>query len=116
MSVVPYHNMDPECVQLCRALNKLPGVTTTESCCGHDKGPFRIWFRVEDLKNLPDLLYRFSPCHSGCYGWKVTAHTDCARSPVSFMIQGPQGEEGYTAANKIASLILGDIKESGVPA
>ena len=28
--------MDPEVVSLCDAMNALPGIMTTDSCCGHD--------------------------------------------------------------------------------
>jgi len=37
--------MDVECIPLCDALNSLPGIQTCESCCGHGKKPFAIWFR-----------------------------------------------------------------------
>lgn len=39
--------MDSECVELCDALNSCPGIKTSESCCGHGKTPFRVWFSVE---------------------------------------------------------------------
>lgn len=103
-------NMDIECIPLCDALNALPGITTTESCCGHGKEPFRIWFRANSLGDLPALAYRFSPCHSGCYGWKITMHTDCSMSPVQFLIEHPLSDTCYEEANKIAALILEDIK------
>ena len=51
--------MDPECVRLCDAMNALPVIRTTESCCGHGKSPYRIFFKVEDLTVLPRLLYYF---------------------------------------------------------
>lgn len=45
---IPYHEFDPEVVDLCKAMNALPGIHTTESCCGHGKGPFLILFRVDE--------------------------------------------------------------------
>lgn len=51
------NKMDPECVKLCKAINKIPGLQTTESCCGHGKDKFMIWFEVKSLKKLPILLY-----------------------------------------------------------
>jgi len=39
--------MDTEVIDLCVALNKLPGIITTESCSGHHLRPFRIWFKVD---------------------------------------------------------------------
>ncbi len=52
-------NMDPECVRLCDAMNAFPGIRTVESCCGHGKKPYRIWFKARDLLVLPRLLYYF---------------------------------------------------------
>lgn len=38
--------MDKECIELCDAMNALPGIQTIESCCGHGNSPYRIYFRV----------------------------------------------------------------------
>jgi hypothetical protein len=39
--------IDPECRNLVAALNALPGIRTTGSCCGHGKGPFSVEFQVD---------------------------------------------------------------------
>lgn len=44
--------MDVECIPLCNALNSLPGIETLESCCGHTKKPFAIWFRCNSELSL----------------------------------------------------------------
>ena len=97
--------MDIECILLCDAINKLPRIQTTESCCGHGKEEFRVWFTVEELKYLPPLLYYFDGCHCDFYGWEVLVTTDCGMSPVTFSIRGPVA--AYKEANQIASLIKG---------
>jgi len=38
--------IDAEARPLIFALNRLPGITTVESCCGHGSEHFRIWFEV----------------------------------------------------------------------
>ncbi len=43
--------MDPEVVDLCNAMNSLPGIETFNSCCGHGKNPFHIWFEVDPNKD-----------------------------------------------------------------
>ena len=48
-------NMDEECIKLCNILNKLPGVRTFESCCGHLKDKYSIWFFCEDIDSLSRL-------------------------------------------------------------
>lgn len=104
-------DLDPECLQLCTALNGIEGIRTIESCCGHGKGPFKIWFLPRDLEALPELLYWFSACHCGFYDWQIVVSTDCVMSDASFCIKGPKGEEAYKEANKIAKLIENYLSE-----
>ncbi len=95
--------MDAECVALCDAINRFPGIQTTESCCGHAKRTFDIWFTVRSLDDLPALLYWFNGCHSGIYGWHVVIRTDCAQSPVSFCAESEaMGQDAYDGAAVIA--------------
>lgn len=101
-------DIDKECVPLCDAINSLKGLFTTCSCCGHGKEHFRIWFKTESLRCLPDLLYWLDVCHTGFRGWKTEVYTDCAKSPVTFMIEGPIGEEAYIQSKSIAELITND--------
>ena len=104
MMITEYEGkMDAECILLCDAINKLPGLKTIDSCCGHNKYPFVIFFIAEDLKDLPKLLYWFNSCHCGFVGWQVLVTTDCARSPVHFCIEGKIG--AFDEANKIGLLI-----------
>lgn len=102
---------DLECQPLIRAINFISGIYTIESCCGHGDDPFRIWFRVDDLSSLPDLLYWLDACHCGYYDWHVTVSTDCAKSPVTFLIEGPVGKESYEQSIEIAKLLIEDIGE-----
>lgn len=95
--------MDKECIALCDAMNLIPGITTIESCCGHGKEPYRIFFVVEDFEDLPDLLYWIDYCHSGVKNWDCKIITDCGRSPISFIIEGPIGD--YDASYVIAKAI-----------
>ena len=39
--------MDPEAVELCDVINAMPGLRTTDSCCGHGKTVFKIFFMIE---------------------------------------------------------------------
>ena len=47
-----YECMDAECVDLCDALNSIKGITTNESCCGHNYQPYSIWFTCDSLEPL----------------------------------------------------------------
>lgn len=97
--------IDGECRKLVHAMNLVPGIHTTSSCCGHGDQSYRVFFIVDSLAALPGLLYWFDACHSGCAGWTVTVHTDCGMSPASFCVEGPIGQQGYIAAEQIAKLM-----------
>lgn len=48
-----YHeSMDVECIDICDALNSMKGIMTNESCCGHNREPFRVWFSCQSLEPL----------------------------------------------------------------
>ena len=100
--------MDIQCIPLCDALNGIKGIQTIESCCGHGITPFRIWFFAENLQVLPHVAYWFDRCHCGHNNWKIIVRTDCGKSPVKFLIEGPCGEQAFEEANHIAQLILND--------
>ena len=102
-------DVDPECVELCNAINLLPGIQTRESCSGHGEGSYHIFIEARNLESLPPLLYWFDGCHCGCYDWRVIVRTDCAMRPVYFMIEGPVG--AYEEAYKIAGLIRDYVEE-----
>lgn len=68
--------MDEECIAFCDALNELPGVETFESCCGHCKRPYNIFFKCKDFVSLAILARAFDKryCVSDI-GWEVLADT-----------------------------------------
>lgn len=104
-------DMDKECIELCRAINRLPHLITVDSCCGHVQHGFWIFFQAHRLQALVPLCYWVDVCHCGQKGWRVVATTDCGMSPVSFLLEGPSGEEGYKGAEVIADCITEWIEE-----
>lgn len=101
----PPLGMDPECIPLCTAINRLPGLHTYESCCGHGNHDFWVFLMADSLEALPPLAYYLDPCHCGRYNWQLIAYTDCAMSPIRFRLEGPPGPKGYEGADHIAELI-----------
>ncbi len=106
--MVDVDGMDPECVSICAAMNKMPGIRTTESCCGHGKHPFRVFFAAETLEALPLPAYWVARCHSGFAGWQIIVFTGCGMGPIRFLLEGPTGEEAYRQANEIAESMAGE--------
>ena len=103
--------MDAECLQLCDAMNLVPGIETCLSCCGHGELPYAVWFTAESIDALPELLMWFHHLNCGYDGWKVIAVPDCFGCSVIFMIEGPIGEEAYKQADEIAKLIEDEVAE-----
>lgn len=52
---LPKFGMDAPCIELCNLLNRLPGLETSESCCGHCKEPYMVFFRCDNLDTLTRL-------------------------------------------------------------
>ena len=68
--------MDDECIPLCDALNSLPGVETTSSCCGHCKNDFRIFFNCNNSYSLAVIARAFNRRYSGTFlEWKIEIET-----------------------------------------
>ena len=53
--------MDKECIEVCNLLNQYPNVETYESCCGHLKEPYMIFFKCTDFISLAKLYRCVSP-------------------------------------------------------
>ena len=68
--------MDDECIPLCDALNSLPGVETTSSCCGHCKNDFMIFFNCNNSYSLAVIARAFNRRYSGTFlEWKIEVET-----------------------------------------
>lgn len=48
-------DVDAECVDICNLLNRLPGTETDESCQGHGKHPFWVFFSCTDIDTISRL-------------------------------------------------------------
>lgn len=110
-------DLDPECVKLFEALNRLEGITTTGSCCGHDRHPYWFLFQVRNLScaGLSMLLRAIDPRYGACMpnlrgGWQVAlAQNDLPECPSFFCLQGNVGSEyGDILANKLMHPCVGD--------
>jgi hypothetical protein len=110
-------DMDKECIRLCDAMNRFPGIMTYESCCGHGKKEMGICFLVTGhyKKDLPPILYHFDRCHTGVSGWRVEVHTDCAMDGVRLSaLSESVGEKAYKEADKIAECMEGFLAENEI--
>lgn len=55
IAIINYEEFDKECIELCKTLNTMDGLNTTESCCGHFKNKFMIFFRCDNFSTLAKI-------------------------------------------------------------
>lgn len=112
--------MDKQCVVLCDAINKIPGVRTTESCCGHGKQPMRIWLRVKTVQNLFILARSVNRMYGGPVNnrtefreWSVIVQDQDSGIGVVFLLESStKGRQAYRQANRIARNIRDSLGKS----
>ncbi len=103
--------LDPEVAKLVGALNGLPGIETTESCCGHGKVPFRIWFNVTDYttRGLLTIARVMCPRYGGSPLFKVILYHNDTPPLVSYLLEGDTSTDTFRVADEIAENILAHI-------
>ena len=67
------NKIDKECVNLVYMLNTLDGIATTESCCGHFKSPYRIFFLCNSFNTI-GMLYRCVDKRYTDCNWIIEVH------------------------------------------
>lgn len=102
--------MDKEVIGLCDKLNSIPGIKTVESCSGHNKTSFNIWFKYDRPENDGlMLLVRSIDSRYWEYGndWSITLSVsdimeDDSR-PVMYLISSGdvKGKEAYKQAKDL---------------
>ena len=102
-------HMDPECIELCDALNDIDDVKTVESCCGHGRHGFWILFKADSFKPLYFIGKAIDRRYAGgTINWKCKIDiSDLSGYPVLFLLTSgkTKGEKAYKEASKIAGNI-----------
>ena len=105
---LPIYDMDIECVDLCIAMNRLPGIETSESCCGHSRRSFLVFFRVTNHKKRGFRTLARLMCNRyhnfANKGWRIQLyHGDHPKNQVMYLLVGPKN--GADQANELAKRI-----------
>ena len=102
-------DMDNERISLCDALNSLPGVNTFESCCGHLKSQYRIWFFCEDI----DTLSRLGRCVERNYSdgrWEILVDSTDTSPRGVFWLRSKEPFESYEDMEQSVQYLIENIK------
>lgn len=107
--------IDPEVVRLCNAMNKVNGIRTCESCCGHGKHPFMIWFYAQRMSSLAKIAHAFLYFSERPRSWEIVTDVPSGSGVNVFFVQSrATGDRAYRQANSIAEAIENWI-ETGNP-
>jgi len=102
-------DVDGPCVELCKAINAVPGLKTTSSCCGHGRGPLRIYFTWEHELDLM-VLCRANDrrYYQGAEYFIIHAEeTDLLERPIVWIVESRRtGWRAYRDAAQLAKNIL----------
>jgi hypothetical protein len=109
-------DLDPECLQLCLALNRLDDIQTTCSCCGHGKEKFSVWFQVSNLNSRSLLLLSKLLC--GCkydFNFDLKIYYNDTFETIYFCIKSKTIDiNNFILANQLAQTI-NDYIDNKVP-
>jgi len=78
--------MDSECIPLCDALNQRAGLTTFESCCGHGRSKFIIFFVANKVEDLRPVLESMAGREQF---WHLRVHCAANSGEIYFELSGP---------------------------
>lgn len=104
--------MDKECIEIRNALNRLPGVETIESCCGHCKNPYRIWFESTNIYSLGVIARAFDRRYSGTnkvYYIKVETNDAGVPPMYCYMIESESAYSNESEMKEDINAILGNL-------
>lgn len=112
-------DMHEECIPLCNAINKMPGLRTTYSCSGHDdpKRSFMMFVEPECANNISPLLYilREKIKNFGVNSrWDITLDVRTDKDNLAFLLSAEsQGTQAYEESKVIAHVIDGYLTPDG---
>lgn len=104
-------DMDKDCIALCNALNKLPGVETYESCCGHLKTPYRIFFRCRNFVSLAILARAFDKRYlTTSMLWKIEVETGDSHPTYCFYLSSKEAYSRQEDMDNDLNIIIHNIE------
>ena len=99
-------DLDPECLEVCQELNKLEGICTTGSCCGHNRQHFRVWLDLNFETWGHKVLTRCTCDRYYKSDWSVRLDHSDVEPFTGFVLVGPRdASQGDLFAARIREVI-----------
>lgn len=102
-------NMDKECIKLCDVLNSNQSIDTFESCCGHLKDRYSIWFFCNDIITLS----RLGRCVSHNYSdgkWELLVDSTDTHPTGVFWLRSKVPFQSYDEMEKSVNELCNNIQ------
>jgi hypothetical protein len=101
-------DMDKECIALCKKLNSLSNIKTVESCCGHLKEPYRVFFMCDDFIRL-GRLFRCVNRNYSDGKWCIEVDGSDVQPCYEFMLTSKEPFSSYEEMNESINSLLENI-------
>jgi hypothetical protein len=106
-------DVDKEIKKLCHSLNRVPGIRTFESCCGHEEEPIRIWFTADEVESLREIAQLTDNRYAKESNDDFTCIVEFSdkRGPVFLLQSKGMAEGSYKNGEKLAKEIIKMVRK-----
>lgn len=105
---IPPKDMDKECIELCTRLNELGDVRTFESCCGHLKSWYSVWFECRSFVRLAKL-YRCVDRNYSDGKWEILVDGTDVHPTYIFWLRSREVFETYEEMKESVDRLIANI-------
>lgn len=102
-------DMDCECVPLCELLNSLPATQTFESCSGHLKYRFSVWFFCDSIGVLSRLGRAVERNYSDGK-WEIVVDSTDTHPYGVFWLRSKNPFQNYEEMNESLQSLIANIR------
>lgn len=106
--IIP-EDMDVECVDLCRTLNEIPGVETFESCSGHLKNRYMVFFECNDFYQLARLSRSVNKNYADGM-WEIVVDDADAHPVFNFWLRSIEPFKSYEEMTESVNRLIENIR------
>ena len=107
-STIDYKSFDKECVELCKTLNAMDGVRTTESCCGHLHFRYIVFLRCDNFSTLAKIARSVDRNYSDGK-WELLVDSGDQETCCRFWLRSKDAFKSEDDMNKSVSALIENL-------